>query len=71
MKPLQFITIRRTIRGHADTASLLAAGRQQMPGTLGILGNLEHGASICPASESDRLALVAFLESAECKEASK
>jgi hypothetical protein len=70
-KPLQFITVRRIFRDSADTSSLAIHGRTQKPGTLGVTGNLEHGASICPASEADRLALIAFLESDECKEASK
>jgi hypothetical protein len=67
MSALRFITLRRINRGSVDTSSLSLSGRQNTPGALCVVGNLEHGAQIAPLTEADRLALVAYLESDECK----
>lgn len=68
---MKFITIKRySPRSQSqDTSSLTTGTRNAKPGFLGILGGLEHCTEISPATESDRLALIAFLESDECKAA--
>ncbi len=69
MSALKFIDIRRIYYAGSDTSSLAIGGRKQTPGTLQVTGNLEHTVEICPKSEADRLALIAWLESDECKRA--
>ena len=68
--PLRFITVRRAY-GHnldtQDTASLSIGGRTGKPGFFSVLGGLNHATAFAPATEQDRKALIAFLESEECK----
>lgn len=70
-RPLSFIGIKRHARGYTDTASFGIGGRINKPGCFSIVGGLEHCTEVCPATEADRLALIAFLQSKECKEAVK
>lgn len=69
MSALKFIDIRRIHYAGSDTSSLAIGGRRQTPGTLQVTGNLEHNVEICPKTDADRLALIAWLESEECKHA--
>jgi hypothetical protein len=66
---LRWIDLRRISRDFEDTSSLAIGGRTQKPGTLVVTGNLEHNVAITPRTEADRLALIAFLESDDCKAA--
>ena len=69
--PLRFITLTRRNRGNEDTSSLSIGGRINSPGFVCVTGNLEHGAEIAPRTEADRLALIAWLNSPECRAAVK
>jgi hypothetical protein len=64
---LRFIDITRRNRGVEDGSSLLLGGRITKPGFACVVGNLEHCAEIAPRTEAARLALIAWLESDECK----
>lgn len=66
-KHLTFIDITRRNRGNDDGSSLSLNGRSNSRGFLRVVGGLEHGCEIAPRTESARLALIAWLQSDDCK----
>lgn len=61
MSALKFITIRDT-NGRASSLGYDGKPTYQPAGSLKVVGNLGHGADIRPASEADRVALIAWLQ---------
>ncbi len=64
---LAFIDLRRKYREGEDTSSLSLNGRTNTPGFVQVVGGLNHCIEFAPRTEAARLAMIAWLESDECK----